>query len=277
MLSYVTEGSEHPKHDVICIFTDGGIHECESSASSVIGILNDKEAEPKLEKVEIFSKYHPDSTNNIAELSAILFGIEKAFDRYKSTEEHTYSFLIFSDSEYSIKSLTEWVFGWYKTYTYEKHDGIVVPYMLTKGGSPVKNCELICAIISYIVNHQSNFTQIEFVNVKGHTWKRDGVSKQMEYYQKANKTPITRGEATFIAKYNHIVDRVASTVCNWVQDNGFDINKNDNGEPCMEFSHKGITFNVYDSVNDGLKYAKYMILNSNMMKQWRKILCHEPF
>lgn len=278
MISYADEGSNHPKHDVVCIFTDGGIHDGQSSASSVIGLLrNDGTNEPYLDKIEIFSKYHNNSTNNIAELNAILFGIEKAFERYKSSEDHTYAYLIFSDSEYAIHTLTEWVFGWYKTYTCEKRDGIVVPYMLTKCGTPVKNCEVICAIISMIVTHEKWFTLLQFVNVKGHTWKKGGIDTQIEYYEKANKTPITRKEAIFVTKYNHIVDRVASTVCDWVQNEGFDLNYDDNGEHCMRFTHKNLDFYVFDSAGDGVKYSKYMILTKAMMKRYREILNQQPF
>jgi len=278
MISYADEGSNHPKHDVVCIFTDGGIHDGQSSASSVIGLLrNDGTNEPYLDKIEIFSKYHNNSTNNIAELSAILFGIEKAFERYKSSEDHTYAYLIFSDSEYAIHTLTEWVFGWYKTYTCEKRNGIVVPYMLTKCGTPVKNCEIISAIIGMIVHHEEWFTFLQFVNVKGHTWKKGGIEEQMTYYKKANQTDITRKEAVFVTKYNHIVDRVASNVCDWVQNEGFDINFNDNGDPCMQFTVKGLNFKVYDSAGDGVRYSDYMILSSAIMRRYREILNQTPF
>ena len=280
MISYTTEGSEHPAHDTICIFTDGAIYDGQSSGSAVIGILNDSQPEPYLENIEIYSKYHSTSTNNVAELTGILFGLEKAFSKYRNTDEHTYSFLVFSDSEYAIKSLTEWVFGWYKTYTYERKNGIVVPSMMTKGGTPVKNCELICAIVSLIANNRKNFIDLDFINVKGHTWQKTvdtGIIIQMEYYEKANQCNITKQEATFIAKYNHIVDRVASNVCSYVMDNGFDINFDDCGDPCMEFVIKGMTFRAYDSVNDGIKYSDYMVLTKGIMKAYRDILEHKPF
>jgi hypothetical protein len=80
-----------------------------------------------------------------------------------------------------------------------------------------------------------------------------------------------------VTKYNHIVDRVASNVCDWVQNEGFDINFDDNGDPCMQFTVKGLSFKVYDSANDGVRYSDYMILNSAIMRRYREILNQTPF
>ena len=46
---------------------------------------------------------------------------------------------------------------------------------------------------------------------------------------------------------------------------------------CMRFNVKGLNFNVYDSVNDGVRYSKYMILNNAIMKRYREILNQTPF
>lgn len=281
MLSYTTEGSDQYQHDTVCIFTDGAITQGHSSGSCVIGLLDESGDSIELKNIRAFSKYHDDSTNNIAELQGVMLGIMKALEYYKSTSKHTYSLLIFSDSEYCIKSLTEWVFGWYKTYTETNKNGIVFPSMMTKGGTKVKNAELICAIIHYIVANEQYFTDISFVNVKGHTWNKGNpsITEQMEYYKTANNCDITEKEAVFICKYNHIVDRIAVLVSNHIKKYGIEdvpFFEND-GTPCLKFTEKDMHFTVYDSVNDEKLLSKYYVLNKAIMKSYRAILQHLPF
>lgn len=278
--SFAEDGCLSKDHDVVCIFTDGSIGKGNSSGTAVIGLLDRTDYDfPRLKDIEVYSKYYDESTNNIAELSGILFGIKKALEKYKCSDNHTYTFLLFSDSEYSIKSLTEWIFAWYKTYTYEKVNGIVVPSMFTKGGTPVKNAQFICAIIHYIVEHEKDFLDFCFINVKGHKNFKDmkDIKEQMSYYEKVNKCTITTGEAVFITRYNNIADRVAYNVVKYINENGYTINFDDNGEPCMVFNYKGLNFKVYDSVNDDLEDSNYYILTKQIMKRYRMILEHLPF
>lgn len=280
--SYLDEGCQYPDHDTVCIFTDGSIDKDKGSScgSAVIGLLvTEDDGSMTLRNIKSYSKYYANGTNNVGELSAILLGLEKAFSMYQSTDKHTYNFLIFSDSEYAIKALTEWVFGWYKSYTYQRQNGIVIPSMMTKGGTPVQNAQFICAIIHFIVAHKKDFLLLEFINVKGHKdfKKHKDLLDQIEYYEKTNQTQLTLKEAKFISLFNHISDRIAYNVCNHLADTGYDINFEEDGTPCMRFNTKGIDFIVYDSENDDKRMSEYYILNKAIMKEYREILDAVPF
>jgi ribonuclease HI len=52
-----------------------------------------------------------ETTNNIMELSAIIFSIKKVKEQYLAVS----SIKIYSDSNYCIKGISEWMPGWIKT------------------------------------------------------------------------------------------------------------------------------------------------------------------
>jgi len=95
-------------------------------------------------------------TNQRAELYAIKIALEYI------TELLDFSFInIYTDSEYSIKSLTQWIFKW------EKNG------WKTAAKKPVKNLDLIKPIYQIIKKYKG---RINFIHVRSHTGKKDYLS-----------------------------------------------------------------------------------------------------
>jgi ribonuclease HI len=92
-------------------------------------------------------------TNQRAELYAIY----KAIKRVNENDE-TLNIKIYSDSEYSIKSLTIWIKAW------KKND------WKSSTGKSVMNQDIIKDIDNLIIAHKG---RIEFQHVRSHTGKQD--------------------------------------------------------------------------------------------------------
>lgn len=113
-----------------CIYTDGS---CRANGNGGIGIVWLKNGE----KVYEYSKGFKNITNNIAELTAILYSLKSIRNNIDSLE-------IISDSEYSI--------------------GVI-----TKSWKPKKNIELIAKIKKQLVETQKLVKEpITFRHTRGH-------------------------------------------------------------------------------------------------------------
>ena len=97
------------------------------------------------------SEKHPNATNNKMELLAILRAIQIISDIWKETPQKT---VIWSDSMYSIKSVTVWYKNW------EKNG------WKNSKGADVENQDLIKPIIELLTKY-SEFLDIKYV--KGHS------------------------------------------------------------------------------------------------------------
>ena len=86
------------------------------------------------------------ATNNVAELLAILLAIEQIIVTTKCE-----NIILYSDSEYSINSITKWCKGWEKN-NWKK-----------KGNINIKNIEIIKKIYEYYKKYR-----IRFVHVNSH-------------------------------------------------------------------------------------------------------------
>lgn len=138
-------------------FTDGSaINNGRNNIKSGIGIYF---MEDTLENVSINCSSYLKSnqqfnilkpTNNVAELLAILIAIEKMIEFSVNYLTST-TFIIYSDSEYSINSITKWCKGWKKN-NWKK-----------KGNLEIKNVEIIKTIYNYYLNYK-----IRFVHVNSH-------------------------------------------------------------------------------------------------------------
>jgi len=92
-------------------------------------------------------------TNQRAELYAIYKAIKKIQNKDK-----LYNIKIYTDSEYSIKSLTIWIKNWKKN------------NWIGSTGKEVMNQDIIKKIDNLIIEH---IGKIEFIHVKAHTGKDD--------------------------------------------------------------------------------------------------------
>ncbi len=155
---------------VIKIYTDGSalnnnIEEYRRSGIGVVILV--LEANIIIAKEEI-GKYIGNQTNNAAELLAVLEGLN-ALNKFYSGQV----VIIYTDSNYVIKTFTEWI-KWYM-----KHNWV------TKRNKRVKNIALIKDIYVKLLELQ----EVYFVKVKGHSgdkWniRADALARRAALLQK---------------------------------------------------------------------------------------------
>lgn len=109
-------------------------------------------------------------TNQRAELYAIYKAVSCIAS--KLTFEKVKSVQIYTDSEYSIKSLTVWLPGWRKN------------NWKTASNKPVKNLDILLKIDTLLTKHKG---KIKFTHVRSHTGKADLISKGNEIVDKLAK------------------------------------------------------------------------------------------
>ena len=94
------------------------------------------------------------ATNNVAELLAILLAIEVLLPIVKLSEPSQWPpIVIYSDSDYSIKSITQWAHAW-KAAGWKKKN---------KKAGAIKNLEIIKKIFNYCDTYR-----IKFVHINSH-------------------------------------------------------------------------------------------------------------
>jgi len=133
------------------VFTDGACsRNGHKDAKAGYGIHFPNEEFPDVSMPFTFGK----ATNQRAELFAILQALKMALKIDKSVA-------IYTDSDYSIKSITSWASGW-------KRRG-----WTTSSGSKVKNLDIIEPLYNLYV---ANASRINFKHVRSHTGKKDPIS-----------------------------------------------------------------------------------------------------
>lgn len=63
------------------------------------------------ELIETLSGNNPQTTNNVMELTAAIVGLEWVLSRPEYRDQEL---TLYSDSQYVVKSITEWIHGWVK-------------------------------------------------------------------------------------------------------------------------------------------------------------------
>lgn len=243
------------------VFTDGGIQQGTSCGGSLIVKFSDLDNYYiDFAKVKICAE----STNNEGEL----FGIYMALQALKPNNNEPY--IIYSDSEYSVKSLTNWIIDWVKTYKETKRNSLIIPQMLTKSKSEVKNCKLLCMIINHIVQ---NNLKVRFKNVKGHSNKSNSsdVEYQMNYYNKTNIDSITMEEAKFICDFNDRVDKL----CTYYIDNY----RNGDYDDIEDTTFESQDYDFLTSIDirrskdfEDSRYYKKYLLNSAIVQKYKELI-----
>lgn len=244
-------------NDMLSIFTDGGINHGTSCGGAIL--LDIPEKNEKFNDIDVIKgsfKICEDSTNNEAELFGILQSL------YLIEPENETPVIIFSDSEYAVKTLTIWIFDWFKNYRANRNSGLVIPSMMTKGGKPVQNCKLICTIISTIVH---NNLQVRFKNVRGHMNpnNENDVNMQASYFKKSNnlKKDISFSFSKFLCTYNELIDK---SVGKQLKRYKCHEKINTNPDFITEIRHDG-------HFEDNL-YKKYYLLNTAIMNKYKSLI-----
>ena len=143
----------------IKIFTDGSY--VKATQACGYGVLfPNKEYENISEPFTIVPK-----TNQRAELYAIYKGIKTVYKGIKNEDgdgvNEKINIIVYTDSEYSIKSLTVWIINWKKN------------NWKATTGKDVLNQDLIIKLDKLIEKFKSKYGSIKFVHVRSHTGKRD--------------------------------------------------------------------------------------------------------
>jgi ribonuclease HI len=165
MTSYENEIVQEKKNiDNIVIFTDGSYMKKKTETLAGIGVYF-----PNGELVNISKKFTVEPiTNQRTELYAIYKGIKIIAKNFKFK-----NIMIYSDSEYSIKSLTIWIDNWKKN------------SWKSANGKDVLNQDIIKKIDKYLVKYKG---KIKFQHVRAHTGKNDDLSKWNDEADKLAKS-----------------------------------------------------------------------------------------
>lgn len=138
---------------VIEVFTDGSCIKQKGVTLAGYGIYF-----PNGELKNISRNFrHEPLTNQRTELYAIFVAIVTI----KKHIENYDSIMIYTDSEYSIKCLTQWMYKW------------DVNKWKTSNGANVKNQDILKRLFSVITKQKD---KIKFTHVKSHTGKKDKLS-----------------------------------------------------------------------------------------------------
>lgn len=134
-----------------------------------------------------------DSTNNIAEITAVLLAVRIAIankDKYDIIN-------IWSDSQFTIFGLTKWIRAW--VYNSVNHS------LKNSSNETVKNQQLFLYIVKLILD---NDIRINFYHIKGHvdTNNLNSVTHAITVFNRTNRAPISRERIIKAATMNNIVD-----------------------------------------------------------------------
>ena len=133
----------------IIVYTDGSFSKGKNKLHCGYGIHF-----PNKELKDIGKPFiHEPLTNQRAELYAIYKALKKITENLKFK-----TITIYSDSEYSIKSVTKWIKDW-------KKNG-----WMTANNKPVSNQDIIRRIDKILMKYPKH---IEFIHVRSHTGKTD--------------------------------------------------------------------------------------------------------
>lgn len=146
----------------IKIFTDGSyvksIHACG------YGVLFPNKEYPNISKSFTIEP----KTNQRAELYAIYKGIKTVYKGNKNNQvdevngvRNKVNITIYTDSEYSIKSLTIWIKNWKKN------------NWKASTGKDVLNQDLIVKLDTLIEKYKTKYGLIKFIHVRSHTGRKD--------------------------------------------------------------------------------------------------------
>lgn len=184
---------------IISVYTDGA--KCKDLSVGGCIITDNESTSPMVHKLLGSKvKISLDSTNNEGEL----FGIMMALDLLDGNNKDPY--YLYSDSEYCVNSLNNWILNWFNTYELYRINKILSPKMMGSSGEPVKNCRLFCTIINTIVHKNIN---IRFMHIKGHLspYKHDDILKQIKYMEKLNPdTAWAYVDAQNTNSFNEMID-----------------------------------------------------------------------
>ena len=176
------------------IFTDASIRNVNNEtigAPGYVAVLGDQIIS---QDVRILRE----STNNQSEIYAIYMAIQFAL-KYRNNVQ---VINVFSDSQFSIYGLREWIFNWM--------NNIYNDILYNSSGNMVSNQNIILAIIYTIIDYK---LVINLYHNRGH-FTIDKIPEFIELFKKHNflNDYIDREAAEKIIRYNSIVDHTTRSL-----------------------------------------------------------------
>lgn len=139
-----------------------------------------------------------DTTNNRAELLAVYLGVKLAKEIMDNNPGLYDNIIIYSDSQFAVKGLTEWIHSWARNMD---ENGV----LRRSDGGVVINQELYLCIISYLA---INKLRVSFKHVSGHisVTNPSSLDKASRTYYRMNGEFLRPEEVYKVAYYNNIID-----------------------------------------------------------------------
>ena len=192
---------------VLNIFTDASINPLGKNkwdgCAGAIAATYDPKIDSITEYIPLIQVYR-DCTNNIAELSAIELACKFAIQ----SQNRFLRINVFSDSEYSIKTLREWIFKWANVSCRNGIEGF--DNLRKSDGNIVKNHTIIINIINTILSINPKECGFNIYHVKAHS--NGDLKKVQEQFKKANKISINILDAKLLAHFNDKVDNMTRDI-----------------------------------------------------------------
>lgn len=186
---------------VLQLFTDGGGFRQEDKSyigSSGIRILLDGEL------LQEGSAISNPGTNQYAELRAMAVGLHEIGKLIEDVPDD-YIIELYTDSEYSLMCLTQWIYGWKK----RMKNGIY--YSASRPPKPVLNQAIIDVAFDKLVEIRKD-CQIDFFHINSHVTPSefDKAFKRFKKYN-PNKEDVSEEEFVYLMKQNDLVDKIVRT------------------------------------------------------------------
>ncbi len=183
--------------DILNIFTDASYNnEKKKGCAGAICVNGNTIVETRLQVI-------CDTTSNYCEMYAILMGIDLAVMHRKKNIRFIN---LFSDSNISLMSISGWLFRWIENARYSSKNNQY--YLVNTENQPVKNQDLIFAIVNTIIN---NNLEISLYHQYSHIKNTTGsLIKAKDHFVKRNNiiNDIENNLIKKISYYNNLIDDI---------------------------------------------------------------------
>ena len=142
-------------------------------------------------------KYHPDGTNSKGEVHAMKMAFDKLYELFTKDELKDSKITIISDSEYVVKSVTNWIYTWAKN------------GWKTSTGDKVKHKSIFKYLYETYLDKAIRNKKIKIYHINSHI---SNIPKARRKFQAKNDIDVTNEEFEFLIDGNNKVDELANTI-----------------------------------------------------------------
>lgn len=178
----------------IQVFTDGSsnIHKDNYESSSAIIICVDKKEFYKC------GTYHKGGTNSKGEVYAIKYAYDKLYELFNPNKLTDVE--IISDSDYVVKSVTNWIYGWVRN------------RWKTASNSEVKFSDVFKYLYDKYLDRKIRNKNIHVYHINSHIKNIKKLKSARRKFCAKNDIDISDSDFEFLVKYNNEVDKLANYI-----------------------------------------------------------------